>query len=330
MTMRLGLTYDLRDDYRALGYSEEETAEFDAEETIAGLTDALTALGYEVDRIGNVKALIGRLAAGERWDAVFNYCEGLKGIAREAQVPAILDVYDLPFVFSDALTMALTLDKGMCKRVIRDHGIPTADFAVIETLADAEKLDLPYPLFLKPVAEGSGKGIGTNNRVHDKAGVIASTADMLARFKQPVLAETYLPGREFTVGITGTGDEAEVLGVSEIVPLAGYHGDGYGLVNKEDWHGRLDIVGAPPAEAKAAGDVALRAWKALRCLDGGRIDIRCDAAGQPNFIEVNPLAGLRPDYSDMCFIATREGVSYRELIGKIMASFRKRYPALKG
>jgi D-alanine-D-alanine ligase len=328
--MRLGLTYDLRDDYRALGYSEEETAEFDAEETIAGLTDALTALGYQVDRIGNVKALIGRLAAGDRWDAVFNYCEGLKGLAREAQVPAILEVYDLPYVFSDALTMALTLDKGMCKRVIRDHGIPTADFAVIETLADAEKIDLPFPLFLKPIAEGSGKGIGTNNRVHDKAGVIASAADMLARYKQPVLVETYLPGREFTVGITGTGDDAQVLGVSEIVPLAGYHGDGYGLVNKEDWHGRLDIVGAPPAEAKAAGDVALRAWRALRCLDGGRIDIRCDAAGQPNFIEVNPLAGLRPDYSDMCFIATREGVSYRELIGKIMTSFRKRYPALKG
>jgi D-alanine-D-alanine ligase len=328
--MRLGLTYDLRDDYRALGYSEEETAEFDAEETIAGLTDALTALGYQVDRIGNVKTLIGRLAAGDRWDAVFNYCEGLKGLAREAQVPAILEVYDLPYVFSDALTMALTLDKGMCKRVIRDHGIPTADFAVIETLADAEKIDLPFPLFLKPIAEGSGKGIGTNNRVHDKAGVIASATDMLVRYKQPVLVETYLPGREFTVGITGTGEDARVLGVSEIVPLAGYHGDGYGLVNKEDWHGRLDIVGAPPAEAKAAGDVALRAWKALRCLDGGRIDIRCDATGQPNFIEVNPLAGLRPDYSDMCFIATREGVTYQELIGKIMVSFRKRYPDLKG
>lgn len=328
--MRLGLTYDLRDDYRALGYSEEETAEFDAEETIAGLTSALTGLGYQVDRIGNVKRLVERLAAGDRWDAVFNYCEGLKGLAREAQVPAILEVYDLPYVFSDPLTMALTLDKGMCKRVIRDHGIPTADFAVIETLADTGRIALPYPLFLKPIAEGSGKGIGTNNKVADFSGLKASASDLLDRFRQPVLIETYLPGREFTVGITGTGDDAEVLGVSEIVPLAGYHGDGYGLVNKEDWHGRLDIVGAPPEEAKAAGDVALRAWKALRCLDGGRIDIRCDAAGQPNFIEVNPLAGLRPDYSDMCFIATREGVSYQELIGKIMTSFRKRHPALKG
>ena len=328
--MRIGVTYDLRSDYLAMGYGEEETAEFDAEETIAGLCDALRGLGYVPDRIGNVKALVQRLAAGDRWPCVFNYCEGLKGLAREAQAPAILEVYDIPYVFSDPLTMALTLDKAMCKRVVRDCGIATADFAVIERLEDVGKIDLPYPLFLKPVAEGSGKGIGTNNRVLDAKALKASAADLLARFTQPVLVETYLSGREFTVGITGTGDDAEVLGVSEIVPLDGYHGDGYGLVNKEDWHGRLDIVGAPPDDAKAAGAVALAAWRALRCLDGGRIDIRYDGNGRPHFIEVNPLAGLRPDYSDMCFIATREGVSYQELIGKIMTSFRKRTPALKG
>ncbi len=328
--LKIGLTYDLRADYLAQGYSEEDTAEFDSEITIHALRDALAGLGYEPVLIGNVKQLTARLAAGERWDGVFNFCEGLKGIGREAQVPALLEAFDLPYVFSDPLTMALTLDKAMCKRVVRDCGVPTADFAVIETLADAAKIDLPYPLFLKPVAEGSGKGIDTNNKVANLAAMKASAADLLQRFQQPVLVETYLSGREFTVGITGTGAEAQVLGVSEIVPLAGYHGDGYGLVNKEDWHGRLDIVGAPPADAKAAGDVALAAWSCLRCRDGGRIDIRYDAGGKPNFIEVNPVAGLRPEYSDMCFIATREGVSYQDLIGKIMASFRKRYPALKG
>jgi len=224
--------------------------------------------------------------------------------------------------------MALTLDKAMTKRVIRDCGIPTTDFALIERIEDAETVTLPYPLFLKPVAEGSGKGIGTNNKVADKAAMRATAADLLARFGQPVLVEPYLPGREFTVAITGTGAQAEVLGVSEIVKLAGYVGDGYGLQNKEDWHGRLDIIGAPPADAKASGDVALAAWRALRCRDGGRIDIRYDAAGKPNFIEVNPLAGLRPEYSDMCFIANREGVSYQQLIGKIMASFLRRNPQL--
>jgi len=327
--MRIGVTYDLRSDYLAMGYGEEETAEFDAEETIAALCGALAGLGYKVDRIGNAKRLVERLAAGERWDCVFNYCEGLKGLAREAQAPAILELYDVPYVFSDALTMAVTLDKAVCKRIVRDFGVPTADFAVIERIADADKVDLPFPLFLKPVAEGSGKGIGTNNKVADRAALKATAADLLARFDQPVLAETFLPGREFTVAITGTGGDATVLGVSEIVPLAGYHGDGYGLVNKEDWHGRLDIVGAPPADAKATGEVALAAWRALRCRDGGRVDIRHDAQGRPNFMEVNPLAGLRPEYSDMCFIANREGVSYQDLIGRIMASFVKRHPACR-
>src|SRR5512142_935693 len=298
--MRIGVTYDLKADYLAQGWSEEDAAEFDSEVTIDAICAALKSLGLTPVRIGTVKKLAERLVAGERWDGVFNFCEGVKGVAREAQVPALLDAYDIPYVFSDALTLALTLDKGMCKRVVRDAGVPTPDFAVIETLADVTTVDLPYPLFLKPVAEGSGKGVDRNSKVTDAAGLKAVAADLLKRFGQPVLVETFLPGREFTVGITGTGPDAEILGVSEIVPLAGYHGDGYGLVNKEDWHGRLDIVGAPPADAKKAGEVALRAWRALRCLDGGRIDIRYDANDVPNFIEVNPLAGLRPEYSDMC------------------------------
>ena len=326
--LRIGLTYDLCSDHA--GLSEEDAAEFDSEVTIKALLKALSGLGYEPVPIGNVKALTARLAAGERWDGVFNFCEGLKGISREAQVPALLEAFDIPYVFSDPLTMALTLDKAMCKRVVRDCGVPTADFAVIERLADIDKIDLPYPLFLKPVAEGSGKGVGTNNKVRNRKAMRATAAGLLKRFRQPVLVETFLSGREFTVGITGTGADAKILGVSEIVPLPGYRGDAYGFLNKKDWIGKLDIVAAPSADAKAAGDIALAAWVCLRCRDGGRIDIRYDANGKPQFIEVNPVAGLRPEYSDMCFIAAREGVSYQELIGKIMASFEKRYPHLRG
>jgi D-alanine-D-alanine ligase len=116
--------------------------------------------------------------------------------------------------------------------------------------------------------------------------------------------------------------------VSEIVKKANYVGDGYGFENKEYWEDKVDIVGAPKTEAMAAGEVALAAWRALRCRDGGRVDIRCDGECKPHFIEVNPLAGLRPEYSDMCFIADREGVSYQQLIGKIMDSFLKRHPEL--
>ncbi len=326
--MRIGVTYDLRSDYLAMGYGEEETAEFDSEITIAALCDALSSLGFVPNLIGGMKKLAERLAAGERWDGVFNFCEGLKGISREAQVPALLEAYDIPYVFSDPLTMALTLDKSLCKRVVRDCGVPTTDFAVIEKIEDVAKMTLAYPLFLKPVAEGSGKGIDANSKVDDAAALKRTATNLLQKFRQPVLVETFLPGREFTVAITGTGDDATVLGVSEIVKKANYVGDGYGFENKEYWEDKVDIVGAPPADAKAAGAVALAAWRALRCRDGGRIDIRCDANGKPHFIEVNPLAGLRPEYSDMCFIATREGVSYQQLIGKIMDSFLKRYPAL--
>ena len=326
--MRIGVTYDLRSDYLAMGYGEEETAEFDSEITIAALCEALTGLGFEPDRIGGVKKLTARLAAGDRWDGVFNFCEGLEGISREAQVPALLEAYDVPYVFSDPMTMALTLDKAMCKRVVRDCGIPTAEFTVLECIEDAAKISLAFPLFVKPLAEGSGKGIDANSKVDNLLALRCASAELLRKFRQPVLVETFLPGREFTVAITGTGDDAAVLGVSEIVKKANYVGDGYGFENKEVWEDKVDIIGAPPADAKVAGEIALRAWRVLRCRDGGRVDIRYDGHDQPHFIEVNPLAGLRPGYSDMCFIATREGVSYQQLIAKIMDSFLKRYPHL--
>jgi len=326
--MRIGVTYDLRSDYLAMGYSKEETAEFDSEITIAALCDALSELGFVPNQIGNVKRLSERLAAGERWDGVFNFCEGLRGVSREAQVPALLEAYEVPYVFSDPLTMALTLDKALCKHIVRAHGIPTPDFAVVEQMADVSSIALAYPLFLKPVAEGSGKGIDADSKVDNVEALSRCAARLLNRFSQPVLVERFLPGREFTVGITGTGMDAAVLGVSEIRKKANYIGDSYGLENKELWEDKVDIVGAPAPDALAAGEVALAAWRCLRCRDGGRVDIRCDAEGEPNFIEVNPLAGLRPGYSDMWFIAEREGLSYSQLIGKIMDSFLKRYPAL--
>jgi D-alanine-D-alanine ligase len=326
--MRIGVTYDLRADYLAMGYGAEETAEFDSEITIAAICEALTCMGHEPVRIGGVRKLAERLVAGERWDAVFNFCEGLKGVSREAQAPALLEAYDIPYVFSD--TLALTLDKGMAKRVVRDAGVPTAEFAIIERLEDVAKVALPYPLFLKPVAEGSGKGVNDRSKVGDKAALRAVAADLLARFAQPVLVETFLPGREFTVGIIGTGEDSEVLGVSEIVPKKKFVGAGYGFENKETgWEEKVDIVPARGPEAAAAGEVALGAWRALRCRDGGRIDIRCDANGAPHFIEVNPLAGLRPGHSDLCLIADYAGLSYQDLIGLIMAAFFKRHPELK-
>jgi D-alanine-D-alanine ligase len=326
--VRIGVTFDRREDYLAQGMSAEDAAEFDPEATIAALYDALASLGHKPVRIGSVVALTEALARGERWDAVFNISEGLKGYAREAQVPALLDAYNIPYVFSDALTLAVALDKSWAKRIVRDHGIPTPNFAVICSKADIEKVELAFPLFLKPVAEGSGKGVGKKSRVTNMRQLKSVALELLERFRQPVLAEIFLPGREFTVGITGTGDDAKVLGATEIVPETNYCGAGYGYVNKTDWIGRVRIVDATGAEADGASDVALAAWRALRCRDGGRVDIRCDAVGKPHFLEINPLAGITPDWSDLCFIAKYRGVTYRELIGLFIESFLKRHPGL--
>ena len=326
--MRIGVTYDLRADYLAMGMSEEESAEFDAETTIVSICQALAGLGHEPVRIGHIRALTQRLAGGERWDAVFNICEGLAGYAREAQVPALLEAYGIPTVFSDPLTLALTLDKGWTKRIVRGAGVPTPDFAVIDNAAGIASLNLPFPLFLKPVAEGSGKGVNERSLVTTPGELRATALDLFARFRQPVIVETYLPGREFTVGITGTGEDAAVLGVMEIRPTTKGTQSGYSYENKEHWQDRVTLHLVDDPEAQKAAQVALQAWRALRCRDGGRVDIRSDGAGKPQFLEVNPLAGLNPHHSDLCFLASFKGLSYQELIGLIMDSFLRRHPEL--
>ena len=213
----VGITCDLREEYLAQGFSEEEAAEFDRPDTIEAIEQALRGLGYRTDRIGNIKSLASRLVSGHRWDIVFNIAEGLHGSGREAQVPALLDAYGIPYTFSDALVLSLTLHKGFTKRVIRDLGIPTPDFVVVESEADIQKVDLPFPLFVKPVAEGTGKGITAASKIAAVGDLKGVCRYLLAKFKQPVLVETFLPGREFTVGIVGTGPQAAALGVIEVI-----------------------------------------------------------------------------------------------------------------
>jgi D-alanine-D-alanine ligase len=206
--------------------------------------------------------------------------------------------------------------------------VPTADFVVIESPADIATVNLPFPLFLKPVAEGSGKGVSERSRVANASELRTVASDLLSRFRQPVLIEAYLAGREFTIGITGTGADASALGVMEIRPTGKGTQSGYSYENKEHWEERVTLHLVDDADARAAVDVALAAWRALRCRDGGRVDIRNDAAGRPHFLEVNPLAGLNPQHSDLCFLAGFKGLTYQELIGLIMDSFLKRHPEL--
>jgi D-alanine-D-alanine ligase len=323
--VRIGISYDLREDYLAQGYSKEETAEFDRPDTIRAIASSLAALGHQPDPIGNVRQLAARLVAGERWDLVFNIAEGLKGYGRESQVPALLEAYDIPYTFSDTLTLALSLHKGQCKRVIRDCGIPTPDFAVVESVADIAGIDLPFPLFAKPVAEGTGKGIGPDSKVSNAAQLAKLCAGLLERYRQPVLVETFLPGREFTVGIVGTGHDARVLGSIEVVLNDQAEPDAYGYENKAQFEGRVEytLVEDGPL-SKCMEEVALAAWRALACRDAGRMDLRLDAKGFPNFIEVNPLAGINPEISDLAILCRLKGIEYTALIGMILESALKR------
>jgi D-alanine-D-alanine ligase len=325
--MHIGLTYDLRSEYLAAGFGEEETAEFDREETVAALEAAIRANGHSTDRIGQAKSLMARLVRGDRWDLVFNISEGMYGIAREAQVPTILDVYDLAYTFSDPLVMALTLHKGLTKTAVRAAGVPTPQFALVESPGDADKVDLPLPLFAKPVAEGTGKGVSPTSKITDRAALRPVCAALLERFKQPVLVETYLPGREFTVGLIGTGEHARALGTLEIVLLAGAEADAYSYVNKERCEELVEyrlVRARDDTQVREAERVALQAWQALGCRDAGRVDLRCDAGGAPSFIEVNPLSGLHPSHSDLPMLCTAIGMPYEQLIGEIIESAAKR------
>ena len=191
--MKVGLTYDLRDEYLAQGFTEEETAEFDRADTIEAIDDTLQKLGYRTERIGNVKSLTLKLAAGARWDIVFNIAEGLGGFGREAQVPALLEAYNIPYTFSDPLVLSLTLHKAMTKRVIRDFGIPTPEFCVVEQVSDLERVDLAYPLFAKPVAEGTGKGITAESRIDHEAELISVCCRLLESHKPVSYTHLTLP-----------------------------------------------------------------------------------------------------------------------------------------
>lgn len=326
--MKVGLTYDLRDDYLREGYSHEETAEFDRADTVEAIEETLRSLGYETDRIGNVRHLVNRLAAGDRWDFVFNIAEGMYGLGREAQVPALLDAYCIPYTFSDPLVLAVTLHKGMTKAILADAGIRTPDFAVINRFSDIAKVSLPYPLFVKPVAEGTGKGISDRSRISAEDELHPVCRRLLEEFQQPVLVETYLPGREFTVGIVGTGDEAEVVGVMEVLFNDRHRGEEiYSYQNKANYEEIIEYRVPEQEVVQACSLLALHAWNVLGCRDGGRIDLRMDSMDRPSFIEVNPLAGLNPVHSDLPIICGLMGITFRELIERIVHSTLKRINA---
>lgn len=326
--MRIGMTYDLREEYLAAGHGELETAEFDRADTIDALDSALRGLGHETERIGHVRQLARRLADGARWDLVFNIAEGLGGYGREAQVPALLEAFDIPYTFSDPLVSSLTLHKAMTKRVLQSFGLPTPRFALVEEERDIQSIDLQLPLFAKPVAEGTGKGVTAASRIGTHTELIATVRQLLAQFRQPVLVETWLPGREFTVGVLGTAGRAFAVGTCEIVLRDDADRAVYSYRNKERCEELVEYRRLEPGPLRARLEtLALEVWRCLGCRDAGRVDLRLDDRDEPSCLEVNPLAGLHPGHSDLPIIAGLEGMSYPALIAAIVASAATRCEA---
>ena len=319
--MKVALTYDLRTDYLNHGYKDEDVAEFDSEETIAALDEAIQELGFHTEHIGNGLSLCSQLVSGQRWDLVFNIAEGLSGSFRESQVPCLLEMYRIGYTFSDPLTCALTLDKSFTKRVVRDSGIPTARFKVIENMEDIRHISLEYPLFAKPISEGTAKGISDKSLIESSTQLADVCEYLLNRFAQPVLVEEFLPGREFTVGVLGNGSQAWVLGVMEIEISHNTNGNIYCYRAKEQCEQMVNYLPCRKGSLhRQLEQVALKSYKMLRCRDAARVDFRCDRKGIPCFLEINPLPGLHPTHSDLPMIAAQEGMSYQELIGAIIKS----------
>lgn len=323
--LSIGLVYDLRTEYLAMGFGEEQVAEFDTTETIDEIADALGRIGCAVERVGHGRALAAMFAAGRRWDLVFSIAEGVSGRSREAQVPALCELFDQPYVFSDPLTMAATLDKAVAKRIVRDSGLATAPFLVIETGDESLAAWRHYPAFVKPLAEGTGKGCELGSLVASQTELAVAAANLRQRFGQPALVEAYLPGREFTVGVVGNGAGARVIGIMEIVLKADAEPGVYSYNNKEACEQLVTYKRADDAEALRAGTRGLAAYRALGCRDAARIDLRSDATGEPVFLEANPIAGLHPTHSDLPMLATQNGISYDALLAMMVAAGAARY-----
>ncbi|MBI2994263.1 MAG: D-alanine--D-alanine ligase [Gammaproteobacteria bacterium] len=322
--MKIGITFDLDTEYLALGYDEIAAAEFDSEDTIESIEDCLHRLGHETERIGNVRHLMQMLLDGRRWDLVFNICEGLSGFGREALVPALLDNHEIPYTFSDPLALSLALHKGVAKHIVRDVAVPTPDFVIVERAEDLASVDLTFPLFVKPVAEGSSKGIDRNSRVESVQELERSVRRLLWEFQQPVLVERYLPGREYTVGVVGTGVESKCIGGMEILLKEGAEAGIYSFQNKREWETLVDYRPIDGELLRACAAAALPAWRALGCRDAGRVDLRADERGNIQLLEVNPLAGLNAERSDLAILCRLSGISYPQLIAMIMQSVERR------
>ncbi len=310
-------------------------AEFDAPETINAIKDAIESHGHDVIMIeANENAFQKLRESGA--DMVFNFAEGVRGESRESQIPIFCELLGIPYTGSGPLTLALALDKAKTKEVLSYYGIPTAKFKVFNKANEPLNSSLNFPLIVKPNREGSSKGITNDCLVRNDEQLRKKLKEVIRMYKQPVIAEEFLEGREFTVSLIGNGSP-EVLPIVEVcfdcLPEGVNRFDSQEVKWEYDSPGSgYEMVKCPaeiPKELeKEIKKVCLEAYKALGCRDFCRIDLRLDSKGVPNIIELNPIAGLIPDpkensrFPKSCYAA---GMTYGQIIGRILEEARKRH-----
>ena len=317
--MRVALLYNARPLSAAAELPDDAFEEYDSEETIAGIASALGRLGVEVEPVIADRRLPWKLDEG-RYDFAFNIAEGEGRRCREAVPAAVCELLGLPFTGSDALTLAVTLDKAVARRVVSPD-VPVARGVLVETEADEAGLAaLRYPVLVKPNDEGSSKGIRENPLAYNMAMAVERCRWLRARYGCPALAEEFLPGAEVTVGVVGNGPRARVLGMMEIAPVSEDGPFVYSVEVKRDYRRRVRYHVPPRLDAATIDTLhrlALSAYRLLGCRDVARIDFRLDAAGHPRFIECNPLPGLNPESGDIV-IMSRATLPYEKLVQAIL------------
>ena len=325
--MRVGIACDLKSDFEAPEGPDDLLEEYDSEATVEAIASALRDNGHEPSVLGGGRRFLERVLADPP-DLVFNIAEGRGTRSREAHVPAACEMLGIPFTHADPLTCALTLDKSLAKQVVASAGVPTPRFVVADRESGIDAHGLRFPLIVKPAFEGSSVGVRLSSRVADEAALRREVARVLEGYAQPVLVEEYCSGAELTVGILGTGASARAIGALQIVPRHGSASEFvYSREVKRDWENQVAYEHPPKLPeplVRRVEDVALTAHRALGCRDVSRVDIRLDAGGEPQFIEVNPLPGLNPRTGDLCILATKAGLAYPSLIGAIVDGARRR------
>jgi D-alanine-D-alanine ligase len=336
--MKIAIAFDLRSQAeggdalplaRSAGDFELQDAEeeFDSPETIQAIRAVLESAGHEVELLGSGPRALRRLLDGPPPELVFNLAEGSgTSRCREAYMPAMLEMLGVPFTGSDALVLASTLDKDCAKRLVAAAGVTTPNWVLVrddEVRGDMQALR--WPRFVKPAFEGSSKGILATSLVRTPEELEQALVRTLGTYRQPVLVEEFIDGRELTVAVLGER-EPEVLGILEVVPREKRGPFVYDLAVKRDWRRRVRYEAPPELSSAAERNVraaALAVYRCLGCRDLARLDFRL-ASDEPYFLEVNPLPGLSPETGDVVFLARGYGVSYAELVLRIVDEARKR------